>query len=87
MVWETVYITDKTCSEAELGFDSVVIQKHDCLVMQFPLVWIKPVIEADATEPANELSAAVVAPEYEFHLEFPDAETKVSGQRKRKTCR
>ncbi|KAI1720916.1 MORN repeat domain-containing protein [Ditylenchus destructor] len=70
-----------------------LIQKHECLVMEYPLLWVstQPTTAAVDTNSATKaddervasnssaeevFSTRIIAPEYEFYVEFPNFEMK-----------
>ena len=63
-----------------------LIQKGDFISIEMPLVWINSVTgmtEADLNsalidEKSPELMVQFLAPEYQFHVEFPSVEKKVA---------
>uniref|UniRef100_A0AC35F2T7 Uncharacterized protein n=1 Tax=Panagrolaimus sp. PS1159 TaxID=55785 RepID=A0AC35F2T7_9BILA len=66
--------------------DSIaLIQKGDFIIIEMPLIWMNSVssmnneMEIDSaliTEETSELMVQILAPEYEFHVEFPNVEMK-----------
>ena len=66
--------------------DSIaLIQKGDFIIIDMPLVWMNSISSMNEMDldpaliapEASELMVQILAPEYEFHVEFPNVEMKV----------